>query len=91
MNDPDFPSLDEWPDNPPFGWVQWKGTKVCVDLHCRCGALCHADEDFLYHVKCVHCGQVYECGGIIKLYPLDHEPTGTIVVKDDFFDEMVEV
>lgn len=71
-----FPSLDiKHPE--PHGWIQWKGTNVCMDIKCKCGALTHVDEDFCYHVKCGSCGQVYECGGHISLYPLDFEPEDT--------------
>lgn len=78
----DSPSLDI-PRNPPYGWIQWKGTKVCMDIHCKCGALMHLDADFAYHIKCGECGQVYECDGHINLIPLAHEPENTILVKDD--------
>ena len=74
MND-SFPSLKTRPD-PPFGWIQWKGTSVCMDIHCECGALTHIDAEFCYHVKCCVCGRVYECGGHVRLYPLDHTPEG---------------
>lgn len=36
----------------PFGWIQWKGTNVCIDLHCECGAHGHVDAEFLYFVRC---------------------------------------
>ena len=38
----------------PHGWIQWKGTNVCMDIHCKCGMLTHIDADFAYHVKCPH-------------------------------------
>ena len=78
----DFPSLDtECPA--PHGWVQWKGTDVCCDIHCECGEHTHFDGMFMYYVKCPHCGQVYECGGHIKLYPIDHEPQNTKLLEKD--------
>ena len=76
----DFPSLKDQPDGP-HGWVQWKGTDVCIDLHCTCGADHHFDGEFLYHFKCGECGQVYEVGGFIKLHPLQHEPEGTHLLE----------
>ena len=70
----EFPSLDKENDPPPpCGWVQWKGTDVCVDLHCSCGKSFHYDGDFMYYVKCPYCGQHYECGGHIILHPVPPE------------------
>jgi hypothetical protein len=72
------PSLwDENEPEAPKGWIQWKGTDVCIDLTCKCGEGFHFDGDFMYHIKCPYCGQVYECGAWIKLFPLDFEPDGT--------------
>ncbi len=58
----------------PHGWIQWKGTDVCMDIHCECGCLSHIDADFLYHVKCPECKQVYFCNGHIELIKLSVEP-----------------
>src|SRR5579859_1862023 len=69
-----------WDENElknPKGYIQWKGTDVCCDLYCKCGGRFHFDGGFMYHIKCPYCGQVYECGQFIKLYPLDFEPDGT--------------
>jgi hypothetical protein len=72
----DFPSLDTKHDKP-SAWLQWKGSDVCIDVHCECGAHMHFDCDFLYHVKCSACGQVYEMDGHIQMHKLDHEPEFT--------------
>ena len=73
------PSLDRENEmDRPNGWIQWKGTDACIDLYCKCGEQFHYDGDFMYHVKCPYCGQVYEVGGHVKLYPMDYEPEGTI-------------
>ena len=65
-NTPDFAKRDTTEGH---GWIQWKGTEPCVDLHCTCGAHLHADESFFfYHFKCGECGQVWELGGHIKLH-----------------------
>ena len=77
----EYPSLDK-EHKKPHGWIQWKGTDVCVDIYCKCGALCHFDGDFMYHIKCKHCGRIYECDGHIKLLELDFEPEGTKIVED---------
>lgn len=63
-------------DNPKgeaHGWVQWKGTNVCMDVHCACGALGHIDADFAYFLRCAHCGRVYATGCNVKLIPLTPE------------------
>lgn len=71
----DFPSLAANKDRkPPYGWIQWKGTEVCMDIHCECGADLHIDAEFCYHIKCVRCGAIYECSGYIDLHKLNHEP-----------------
>ena len=55
-------------DNDPYGWIQWKGTDVCMDVHCVCGNSGHIDADFAYYVKCPVCGRYYEVSGYVKLY-----------------------
>lgn len=51
----------------PHGWIQWKGTDVCMDVHCKCGELFHIDDSFTYTVKCLACETVYYCNGHIEL------------------------
>lgn len=63
----------------PHGWIQWKGTDVCMDIHCVCGESTHIDGEFMYYIKCGACGRVYECDGHIQLHLLDHEPENTKV------------
>lgn len=58
----------------PHGWIQWKGTEVCIDLHCKCGAHCHFDGGFLYHWKCPHCSAVYMLNGHVEMIELEKEP-----------------
>jgi len=57
----------------PHGWIQWKGTDACIDLHCACGAHCHFDGDFLYHWECPHCGRMWEMGSHIPMYEVEPE------------------
>lgn len=54
----------------PHGWIQWKGTQVCMDVHCQCGAHFHVDGWFAYQVKCPACNIVYSCNGHIELIKL---------------------
>jgi len=57
----------------PHGWIQWKGTDVCIDLHCACGTLGHVDGDFVYQVKCTDCGQHYAVGMNVVLAPMTED------------------
>lgn len=34
------------------GWIQWKGTNVCMDIYCECGYHGHIGDEFVYFVKC---------------------------------------
>jgi hypothetical protein len=43
----------------PHAWIQWKGTNVCMDVHCSCGNLGHVDDDFAYYVRCSNCGKLW--------------------------------
>lgn len=66
----------------PHGWVQWKGTDVCIDLHCPCGYHGHVDATFFYTYRCHGCKKVYAVGmnvALIEITPeqqaaLGHEP-----------------
>ena len=63
-------------DNPKTesgGWIQWKGTDVCIDLDCVCGASGHVDGDFMYQLLCPECGRRYLAGANIKLIELTPE------------------
>lgn len=43
-------------------FIQWKGTDVCLDFNCPCGAQGHLDAAFAYFVRCPSCDSVYELG-----------------------------
>lgn len=66
----------------PHGWIQWKGTDVCMDIHCKCGELSHVDASFTYNVKCPSCGTVYMCNGHIELIELIEEPENCVVTGE---------
>jgi hypothetical protein len=56
------------------GWIQWKGTKACIDLHCVCGFDGHVDTDyFFYRAYCPNCGRQFLVGQNIKLIELTDE------------------
>jgi len=61
------------PSERPYGWIQWKGTDVCMDVHCVCGHHGHVDKDFFYFYKCPKCGKKYAVGAVVKLIPLTDE------------------
>ncbi len=46
--------------------VQWKGTDVCIDIWCKCGAHLHFDGYFMYWL-CPHCETRYACDPRINL------------------------
>lgn len=63
-------------DNPrdtSHGWIQWKGTDVCMDIHCKCGHHGHFDGDFLYYYSCPECGTKYAVGQVVKFIELSEE------------------
>lgn len=66
----------------PHGWIQWKGTDVCMDIYCKCGVQFHIDADFAYHVKCPICGTVYFCNGHVEMIELKQEPDSCVVTED---------
>ena len=66
--------IQETHEGEPHGWIQWKGTNVCMDVHCACGESSHIDGEFTYHVKCPNCGRIYFCNGHIELIELENEP-----------------
>lgn len=54
-----------WPQ--PSAYIQWKGTDLCMDFHCECGAFCHLDSAFAYTVQCPKCQTIWEMPCVI--YP----------------------
>jgi len=37
QNSREADGMQETYEGRPHGWVQWKGTDVCMDVHCACG------------------------------------------------------
>jgi phage FluMu protein Com len=73
-------NIQEHKNDIPIGWIQWKGTTVCMDIHCKCGYLSHIDSGFAYHVKCPRCNTIYFCNGHIELIELEEDPENCVVV-----------
>lgn len=70
-NEKEARKIQETYQGKPHGWIQWKGTDVCMDIHCKCGYQTHIDGDFVYSVKCPKCGTVYNCNGHIEFIELE--------------------
>lgn len=47
-------------------YIQWKGTDVCIDFLCPCGISHHYDGYFMYAIKCMVCGTVFETGTQVR-------------------------
>lgn len=60
---------EDWPR--PRGWIQWKGTDVCMDVHCSCGADLHIDGYFAYFVGCPECRRVYRVENDVVMNAVD--------------------
>jgi len=69
-------------DGEPHGWIQWKGTDVCIDLYCRCGYHGHVDADFFYAYQCPSCKCKYIVGQHVKLIEMLPE-------EEDEYDEQM--
>jgi hypothetical protein len=72
----------------PHGFIEWKDTKVSMDVTCQCGAEGHIKAINAYHVKCNSCGAVYFCNGHIELIRLTDdeiakEASDSIIGFDD--------
>ena len=81
-------SKKRWPSlqvehDVPYGWIQWKGTDVCIDIWCKCGAVMHFDGSFMYYVQCLYCHQIWEMDGHIQMHPMSFDP-GNVVQLDEY-------
>lgn len=70
MSTPEHP-FEPVPGTDARNFIQWKGTDVCLDFYCRCGAHGHVDGDFAYYVRCAACGTIYEMGTQVKAVAID--------------------
>lgn len=61
-----------WKDRA-HGAIQWKGTNVCMDVRCSCGAYGHIDAEFFYNYECAACGAKYAVDSHVALIPLTAE------------------
>lgn len=70
-------------DREPHGWIQWKGTHVCIDLHCECGFHGHVDGEFFYHWRCPKCDACYNVGQNVRLIKLTPEEIASVSQDPD--------
>ncbi len=68
----------------PNAFIQWKGTDVCGDYYCTCGASWHIDSDFVYFVRCPACKQGYQVGCKVTLYPLTPDQCALVEADERF-------
>lgn len=57
--------------------IQWKGTKLCMDLNCpECGENSHFDGMFAYIIECPHCSSQFQMptdiGSLLKPIEAGH-------------------
>lgn len=65
------------------GWIQWKGTDVCMDTHCKCGHHGHIDAEFFYFYICPKCKTRYRVGQTVQFNEMTSEEVAE--VPDDVF------
>jgi len=70
MGIPGWNRQTEPKEGTPHGWIQWKGTDVCMDVYCSCGCHSHVDAEFAYYIRCPECKKVYMTNGHIELVPI---------------------
>jgi hypothetical protein len=56
----------------PRAFIQFKGTHICMDFYCECGADCHFDGYFAHVVQCPHCLTKWEMPWMV--FPRKAEP-----------------
>lgn len=73
-------------------FIQWKGTEVCMDLHCPCGVHTHYDAEFAYRIRCAGCQAVYELGTQVKAVRLGPEDADDLIriVEGESLEQMIE-
>lgn len=89
MSDRNYDKLaEECGMDPPYGWIQWKGTDVCMDTYCPCGHHGHIDAEFAYNYRCQKCDTIYSVSPFVRLRKVDDEDRAEIergcgIISDD--------
>lgn len=78
----------EEPDGP-HGFIQWKGTDVCMDLYCECGCHWHIDADFAYFTRCPRCGASYKVMPFVYLCRVSDAEADAGPFRTEDFDEAI--
>lgn len=68
-----FAAAEKEVEGKPHGFIQWKGTNVCMDVYCECGCHSHIDAEFAYYVRCPKCKKIYMCNPFVRLIPVTVE------------------
>lgn len=55
----------------PHGRIQFKGTSLCMDVHCKCGSLTHVDGEYISMVECGQCGAKYSINGHVQFIEIE--------------------
>lgn len=71
----------------PHAWIQWKGTNVCMDVHCLCGYHSHVDDEFAYYVVCPMCQRKWMMNGHVEMIEVDTINASANTVKRPPLDE----
>lgn len=74
----------------PHGWIQHKGSNLCIDLYCTCGAHHHYDGDFLYRWICPTCQRHYTTGSHLVMWEMTSEEVATAKEKGYDFKHIPE-
>jgi hypothetical protein len=59
-----------------YSFIQWKGSDICLDVHCECGESSHIDADFVYSVECPKCHKKYALNPFIEMVEFEDTPEG---------------
>jgi hypothetical protein len=76
----DEETFAKYPGSDAEMFIQWKGTDVCIDFRCKCGASYHYDGDFMYAVHCQACGRFYKMGTQVLAREIPREDVSGILV-----------
>lgn len=63
---PDFSPIERT-----HAFIQWKGTDVCLDFRCDCGAQGHFDGMFAYALTCGDCHKTFQLPHTVALIEQD--------------------
>ena len=66
----------------PHGWIQWKGTSACMDVHCSCGESTHVDATFAYRIRCGACGRLWAPCSNVRLIEIEQAEMDGLNVVD---------